>query len=82
MREIAERDIEIFEFLAQVDDFNAKFFKFIFDHYLRTFHCFYLHSTHLTVFPTKYSPPRIPGQFHWQRGSNVCMASKVDAKIP
>ena len=62
MTEIREEDIEILkneqdEFSAQPfsarakDDFNAKFYKFIVDHYLRKFHCFYLHSTHvITVF--------------------------------
>jgi hypothetical protein len=32
------------------EDFNAKFFKVIIEHYLRKFHCSYLpvHSTHLT----------------------------------
>ena len=31
-------------------DFRAKFFKIVIDHYLRKFHCFYLHLTHLTTF--------------------------------
>jgi len=39
MREMTERDIEIFrneqgEISAKAEDFNAKFCKFIFDHYL------------------------------------------------
>jgi hypothetical protein len=36
------------------EDFKAKFFKVIIEHYLRKFHCFYLHLTHLML---KYSPP-------------------------
>ena len=52
MREMTERDIEILgneqgEFSAQDEGFNAKFCKFIFDHYLCKFHCSYLHLTHL-----------------------------------
>ena len=59
-REMTERDIEILrneeledEISAQANGFNAKFYKFIVDHYLRKFHCIYFHSTHLitgTVF--------------------------------
>ena len=48
MREMMERDIEVLkneqeEFSAQptnAKDFNAKFYKFIVDHYLCKFHCF------------------------------------------
>ena len=57
MREMMERDIEILRneqggiFAHGDKDFNAKFYKFIVDHYLCKFHCFYLHWTHLiTVF--------------------------------
>ena len=56
MREMTERDIEVLrnehgEFSDEAEDFNARFCKFIFDHYLRKFHCFYLYSTHLiTIF--------------------------------
>ena len=56
MREMTERDIEILrneegEILARATDFNAKFSKFIFDHYLRKFHYFYSYLTHLiTIF--------------------------------
>ena len=66
MREMTERDIEMLrnengEFLDQEEDFNAKFCKFIFDHYLRKFHCFYLYSTHLiTVFIYWIQPTRNP----------------------
>ena len=54
MREMTERDIIVLrnehgEFLKEAEDFKARFCKFIFDHYLRKFHCFY--STHLiTIF--------------------------------
>ena len=69
MKEIMERDIETLkneqgEFSAKAENFNAKFRKFIFDHYLRKFHCFrvYLYSTHLptTVFAYKIQPTRNP----------------------
>ena len=52
MKEMVEIDIEILrighwqeKFLADLEakDFNTKFYKFIVDHYLREFHCFYLH---------------------------------------
>ena len=54
-REMTERDIETLrneqgEISAQAKDFKGKFYEFIVDHYLRKFHCFYLHSTHLIVF--------------------------------
>ena len=54
-REMTERDIETLrneqgEISAQAKDFNGKFYEFIVDHYLRKFHCFYLHSIHLIVF--------------------------------
>ena len=45
MREIAERDIAMLRNeeggFSMTKDFNAKFYKFIVDHYLRKFHCFY-----------------------------------------
>ena len=53
MREMTERDIEtlINEQGEILEDFSPKFSMFIFDHYLRKFYCFYLHSTHLiTIF--------------------------------
>ena len=56
MREMTERDIEVLrneqgEFSAEAGGFDAKFCKFISDHYLRKLHCFYLYSTHLiTIF--------------------------------
>ena len=31
-------------------DFEAKFYRFIVDHYLRKFHCFHLYLTHLSTF--------------------------------
>ena len=34
------------------DDFKARFYKLITDHYLRKIHCFYIHSTCLTTFFT------------------------------
>ena len=37
-------------------DFMEKFQKFIVERYLRKFHCFYLHSTHLTTFFTQIQP--------------------------
>ena len=33
-------------------DFKAMFHKFIVEHYLCEFHCFYLHLTHLITFFT------------------------------
>ena len=53
MREIAERDIDMLrneegEF-SVTKDFNAKFYKFIVDHYLRKFHCFFSHLTRLII---------------------------------
>ena len=60
-REMTERDFEILkneqgQFLTRDSrpgdsgsDYYAKFYKFIVDHYLRKFHCFYLHSTHLII---------------------------------
>ena len=49
MMEMVEKDIDILrneqgEILV-TKDFNAKFYKFIVDHYLRKFYHFYLHST-------------------------------------
>ena len=53
LRETAERDIDILRNeegrFSVTKDFNAKFCKFIVDHYLRKFHCFYLHLTHLMI---------------------------------
>ena len=54
-RKMTERDFKILrneqgEISAQAKDFNGKFYEFIVDHYLRKFHCFYLHSIHLIVF--------------------------------
>ena len=68
MREMTERDIDIFrneqgEF-STTKDFSTRFYKFIIDHYLRKFHFFYSHSTYLiTVYlPTKIQPNLgIPG---------------------
>ena len=42
------------------EDFKARFYNFIVEHYLRKFHCFYLHSTHLTTF---FSPWGISGKW-------------------
>ena len=52
MREMVERDIDMLrneqgEILCQAEDFKAKFYKFIVDHYLRKFHCFFF--LHLTL---------------------------------
>ena len=53
LKEMAERDIDILRNeeggFSVTKDFNAKFYKFIVDHYLRKFHCFYLHLTHLMI---------------------------------
>ena len=53
MREIAERDIVILRNeeggFSVTKDFEAKFYKFIVEHYLRKFYCFYLHLTHLII---------------------------------
>jgi hypothetical protein len=57
MREMVERDIDILRNeqgasgFSVTEDFKAKFYKFIVDHYLCkfNFNCFYLHSTHLTT---------------------------------
>ena len=43
------------------EEFNAKFYKFIVDHYLRKFHCFYLHSKHHDL-STYLLYTAIPGQ--------------------
>ena len=56
MREMMKIDIDQLEneegeFLVTVD-FKARFHKFIVEHYLCEFHCFYLHLTHLTTFFT------------------------------
>ena len=52
-REMVEIDIETLRNeqgeLLVTQDFNAKFYKFIVDHYLRKFHCFYLHLSRLTT---------------------------------
>ena len=55
MREMTERDLEVLRYehgeFSYAGDFSARFCKFISDHYLREFHCFYLYSTHLiTIF--------------------------------
>ena len=54
MREKTETGIDIFEnqqggWLV-TKDFKENFCKFIIEHYLRKFHWFYLHLTHLTTF--------------------------------
>ena len=52
MREKTEADIDILKLRDEYwqGDFKEKFCKFIIEHYLRKFHCFYLHLTHLTTF--------------------------------
>ena len=58
--------------------FKAEFCKIIMDHYLRKFHWFYLHLTHLTTF---FSPLR--GSSLWARTkNNFYFAKKVDAQNP
>ena len=56
MRKKTEADIDMLENEKGghpvTKDFKAKFCKFIVEHYLRKFHCFYLHLTHLTNFFT------------------------------
>ena len=59
LRETTERDIDILRneqgrFSVKDSDFNAKFCKFIVDHYLRKFHCFYLHLTRLIMIVFAY----------------------------
>ena len=56
MKEMTERDFNILRneqdiFSLEDWDFDAKFYKFIVDHYLpgRKFHRFYLHLTHLII---------------------------------
>ena len=53
LREMTERDIDILRNeeggFSVTKDFNAKFYKFIVDHYLHKFHCFYMHLTHLMI---------------------------------
>ena len=56
MKEMTERDFDILRneqdiFSLEDWDFDAKFYKFIVDHYLpgRKFHRFYLHLTHLII---------------------------------
>jgi hypothetical protein len=39
----------------KTEDFKAKFYTIISEHYLCKIHCFYLHLTHLTTF-TKIQP--------------------------
>ena len=62
LREITERDIDILRNkqggFSVTKDFNAKFYQFIVDHYLRKFHYFYyLHSAHLIIdFAYKIQP--------------------------
>ena len=56
MSERMKIDIDILrndqgEFLV-TEVFKARFYRFIVEHYLRKFHCFYLHLTHLTTFFT------------------------------
>ena len=56
MMEMVEKDIDILrneqsEFLV-TKDFQARFHKFIVEHYLCKFYCFYLHLTYLTTFFT------------------------------
>ena len=47
-------------------EFNAKFYKFIVDHYLRKFHTHFKLS-HLITFLLKYSRPfGIPGPGRWR----------------
>ena len=63
LREMTERDIDMLkngqgEF-SVTKDFNAKFYKFIVHHYLRKFHCFYLHLTHLIVVFVYYIQPNL-----------------------
>jgi hypothetical protein len=50
LKEMTERDVDMLtneqdeiSNSAKAKDFNAKFYNFIIDHYLRKFHCFYLH---------------------------------------
>jgi hypothetical protein len=38
------------------EDFKAKFYTIITEHYLCKIHCFYLHVTHLTTFFTEIQP--------------------------
>ena len=58
MKEMTERDLGVVlrneqgELACELmacwpPETKEKFYKFIFDHYLRKFHCFYLYSTHL-----------------------------------
>ena len=65
MKEVTERDIEVVideqGEILEAEEFNAKFFKFIFDHYLCKYHCFYLHLTHLiTLFTYLMQPTQNP----------------------
>ena len=81
-REMTERgiDLEILRNDWDLDldsSFNSTLYKFIVDHYLRKFHCFYLHLTYLELSsPTKYS--QTWGRKEWKRDY---MASEVGAKI-
>ena len=56
---------------------KEEFFKFIIEHYLRKFHCFYFHLTYLT---SKCSP--LLGLYIWARTKEWNLAEKVDAKNP
>ena len=91
MKEKTERGIEVLinergefspHWQPEAKNFDEKFYKFIFDRYLRKFHCFYLYSTHLiNISRTKCSPLGIPGQWHWQRGSSICIGANDQRKF-
>jgi len=40
----------------ETEDFKAKFYMIITEHFLCKIHCFYLHLTHLTTFFTEIQP--------------------------
>ena len=64
MRMKAEAEIDILQNVqggslyqaTNLKDFNPRFCKLIIEHYLRKFHCFYVHLTHLTTSFLTYSP--------------------------
>ena len=53
------------------EDFMAEFCKFIIEHYLRKFYCFYLHLTCLTTFFT-YIQPTLSWNKRMEKGLLGC----------
>ena len=71
-------DRQTTEVSVMTEDFKAKFYMFIAEHYLCKIH-FYLHSTHHSL--TSSSPIYSPWSSFWI-GTRVYSTTKVDAKNP